>query len=48
VAAVIDNGEVEIATGETVVRPGNQLVIFLSRQALKKVEKLLTVRLEFF
>ena len=48
VAAVIDNGEVEIATGDTVVRPGNQLVIFLSRQALKKVEKLLTVRLEFF
>ncbi len=48
VAAVIRNGEVEIATGDTVVRPGNQLVIFVTRQVLKKVEKLLTVRLEFF
>lgn len=48
VAAVIKDGEVEIPTGQTVVRPGDQLVLFVTRQVLKKVEKLLTVGLEFF
>lgn len=48
VAAVITGGEVHIPTGETVVRPGDQLVIFVTRQVLKKVEKLLTVSLEYF
>ena len=48
VAAVIRGDEVEIATGDTVVHPGNRLVIFVTRKVLKKVEKLLTVRLEYF
>ncbi|BEQ14382.1 Trk system potassium transporter TrkA [Desulfoferula mesophila] len=48
VAAVIRGEEVEIATGDTVVHPGNRLVIFVTRKVLKKVEKLLTVRLEYF
>ena len=48
VAAVIKNESVEIATGDTVVQPGDRLVIFVSRKVLKKVEKLLTVRLEYF
>lgn len=48
VAAVIQKDSVEIATGDTVVRPGDRLVIFVTRKVLKKVEKLLTVRLEYF
>ncbi|MCB2190740.1 MAG: Trk system potassium transporter TrkA [Deltaproteobacteria bacterium] len=48
VAAVIKKDSVEIATGDTVVRPGDRLVIFVTRKVLKKVEKLLTVRLEYF
>jgi len=48
VAAVIQKDSVEIATGDTVVQPGDRLVIFVTRKVLKKVEKLLTVRLEYF
>ena len=48
VAAVIKEDQVHIPTGETVVAPGDQLVIFLMRNVLAKVEKLLTVSLEFF
>ncbi|MFH2126977.1 MAG: Trk system potassium transporter TrkA, partial [Pseudomonadota bacterium] len=48
VAAVIKKESVEIATGDTVVQPGDRLVIFVTRKVLKKVEKLLTVRLEYF
>jgi trk system potassium uptake protein TrkA len=48
VAAVVREGEVLIPGGETVVRPGDHLVIFLQRRVLGKVEKLLTVSLEYF
>ncbi|MCB2187094.1 MAG: Trk system potassium transporter TrkA [Deltaproteobacteria bacterium] len=48
VAAVIRAGEVAIPTGETIVAPGDRLVIFVLRQVLAKLEKLLTVRLEYF
>lgn len=48
VAAVIRGGDVHIPRGDTVVRPGDHLVIFLLRKVLSKVEKLLTVSLEFF
>lgn len=48
VAAVVTGGKVEIPSGETVVQPGDHLVIFLLRSVLSKVEKLLTVSLEFF
>jgi trk system potassium uptake protein TrkA len=48
VAAVIRNGELLIPSGKTVVNPGDRLVIFLLREVVSKVEKLLTVSLEFF
>ncbi len=48
VAAVVRQGEVEIPTGDTVIQPGDHLVIFLLTKVLSKVEKLLTVSLEFF
>jgi trk system potassium uptake protein TrkA len=48
VAAVVREGEVLIPGGDTVVRPGDHLVIFLQRRVLGKVEKLLTVSLEYF
>ncbi|KMY66991.1 potassium transporter TrkA [Desulfocarbo indianensis] len=48
VAAVVRQGEVLIPGGATVVEPGDHLVIFLLRKVLSKVEKLLTVSLEYF
>ena len=48
VAAVIRDGKVTIPSGKTVVMPGDRLVIFLLHKVLSKVEKLLTVSLEFF
>ncbi len=48
VAAVIKNGRVLIPSGNTVVEPGDLMVIFLLRKVLRKVEKLLTVSLEYF
>ncbi len=48
VAAVIRGGDVHIPRGDTVVRPGDHLVIFLLRKVLAKLEKLLTVSLEYF
>jgi trk system potassium uptake protein TrkA len=48
VAAVVRDGEVRIPGGDTVVQPGDHLVIFLQRRVLGKVEKLLTVSLEYF
>lgn len=48
IAAVVREGEVLIPGGATVVQPGDHLVIFLLRKVLGKLEKLLTVSLEFF
>lgn len=48
IAAVVRQGEVLIPDGATVVQPGDHLVIFLLRKVLGKLEKLLTVSLEFF
>ncbi|MCA1906265.1 MAG: Trk system potassium transporter TrkA [Desulfarculus sp.] len=48
VAALDRGGVVDIPNGATVVNPGDRLVIFLLRSVLAKVEKLLTVSLEYF
>jgi trk system potassium uptake protein TrkA len=48
VAAVVHGGEVLIPDGSTVVQPGDHMVIFLLRKVLSKLEKLLTVSLEYF
>ncbi len=46
-AAVIRDGEVLIPSGRTQVEPGDHLIIFLLRQVLPKLEKLLTVSLDY-
>jgi trk system potassium uptake protein TrkA len=48
VAALDRGGVVDIPSGATVVRPGDRLVIFLLRSVLARVEKLLTVSLDYF
>lgn len=48
VAAVVRGEEVEIPNGQTVINPGDRMVIFMLTKVLSKVEKLLTVSLEYF
>ncbi|OGR22291.1 MAG: Trk system potassium transport protein TrkA [Desulfobacterales bacterium RIFOXYA12_FULL_46_15] len=45
---IIRNGEVIMPAGDSVVRPGDRIILFAVRQAVKKLEKLLTVKLDFF
>lgn len=45
---IVRNEQVIIPRGDTVVRPGDRLVIFALRGAVPKLEKLLTVKLDYF
>ncbi len=45
---IVRGDEVIIPRGDTVVRPGDRLIIFALRGAVPKLEKLLTVKLEYF
>ena len=46
--SVVRKEDIIIPTGNTVVEPGDKVIIFAKRQAVPKIEKLLTVKLEFF
>lgn len=48
VGALVRDGEVIIPRGDTVVRANDRVVIFAAADAVKKVEKMFSVRLEFF
>ncbi|MFO8049955.1 MAG: Trk system potassium transporter TrkA [Desulfosudaceae bacterium] len=44
---IIRGEEIIVPTGETVVEPDDRVLIFAQKQAIPKVEKLLSVKLEF-
>ena len=46
--SVVRKEDIIIPTGDTVVQPGDKIIIFAKRQAVPKIEKILTVKLEFF
>ena len=46
--AVVRNGEVIIPRGDTVIMPKDRLIIFTLRKVVPQLEKLLTVKLEYF
>ncbi|MFO7990364.1 MAG: Trk system potassium transporter TrkA [Thermodesulfobacteriota bacterium] len=45
---IIRNGDIIIPAGDSVITPGDQIIVFAVKQAVKKMERLLTVKLEFF
>lgn len=45
---IITDDEIIIPTGESVVSPNDRVIIFAKRQAVKKLENMLTVKLRFF
>ncbi|NNL78341.1 MAG: Trk system potassium transporter TrkA [Desulfobacterales bacterium] len=48
VAGIIRQEEIIIPTGDSLVRPHDRIIIFATRQAIPKVEKILAVKLEYF
>ncbi|MFP4387490.1 MAG: NAD-binding protein, partial [Desulfococcaceae bacterium] len=48
VTALLRGEDVIIPSGDSVIRPGDRIVIFARREAIPKVEKILAVKLEFF
>jgi len=48
VTGIIRNDTVIIPTGQSVIEPGDRIIIFAKRQAIPKIEKILAVKLEYF
>ncbi|MDZ7597739.1 MAG: TrkA C-terminal domain-containing protein [Desulfobacterales bacterium] len=48
VIAVIRDENVIIPSGESVIAPGDRIIIFAERTAIPKIEKILAVKLEYF
>jgi trk system potassium uptake protein TrkA len=45
---IMRNDQVMIPSGTSVVAPGDRIILFAVKQAVKKLEKMLTVKLDFF
>jgi trk system potassium uptake protein TrkA len=48
VIAIIREENVIIPSGESVIAPGDRIIIFAERLAIPKIEKILAVKLEYF
>ena len=48
IGALVREGEVIIPRGDTVVRVNDRIVLFAAADAVRKIEKMFSVRLEFF
>jgi trk system potassium uptake protein TrkA len=48
IAAIVRDGEVIIPSGRTVIQPKDHIIVFTRREAVSKVEKAMTVKMEFF
>jgi trk system potassium uptake protein TrkA len=48
VGAIVRNEEIIIPKGDSIIRPKDRLIIFALQQIIPKLEKLLTVKLEYF
>lgn len=48
VAGIVRDDEIIIPSGASVIEPGDRIIVFAQRETIPKVEKLLSVRLEFF
>ncbi len=48
VIGIIREDEILIPSGDSVIKPHDRIIIFAKRQVISKIEKILTVKLEFF
>jgi trk system potassium uptake protein TrkA len=47
-AGIIRQDHIIIPSGESVIEPGDRIIIFATRKAIPGIEKLLAVKLEYF
>ena len=47
-AGIIRQDEIIIPTGESVIQPGDRIIIVARKEAIPKIEKILAVKLEYF
>jgi trk system potassium uptake protein TrkA len=47
-AGIIRQDAITIPSGESTVNPGDRIIIFARRDSIPKIEKMLSVKLEFF
>jgi len=48
VIGIIRDDEIEIPSGDSIIMPNDRIIIFAKRQVISKIEKILSVKLEFF
>ncbi len=48
VAGISRNDQIIIPSGDSIIEPDDRIIIFASRQAIPKIEKILAVKLEYF
>lgn len=48
IIGIIREGHVLIPSGDSVIEPGDRIIIFAKRQVVSRIERILTVKLEFF
>lgn len=48
VAGIIRGKEIIIPSGDSIIVPGDRIIIFATKQAISKIEKILAVKLEYF
>jgi trk system potassium uptake protein TrkA len=48
IAGIMRQEQIIIPSGETVIQPGDRVIIVARREAIPKIEKMLAVKLEFF
>jgi len=48
VIGIMRGADIIIPSGESVIHPGDRIIIFARREVISKIEKILTVKLEYF
>lgn len=48
VAGIVRRDQIIIPTGESIIKPGDRIIIFAKRNAINGIEKILAVKLEYF
>ena len=48
ITVIVRHNKVIIPSGKSIIKPDDRIVIFASREAVSKIEKILAVKLEYF
>jgi trk system potassium uptake protein len=48
IAGIVRKEKIIIPTGESIIEPGDRIIIFAQRRAIEGIEKILSVKLEYF